>query len=138
MTSSGNIAWSGVVTSVQPRIRLTRAFDQRRHTYQGYVLRVRGSVGGEACCSRLERKGVDAVAKRIEGSGAEQTIGKGNAPRGRSGDCMITTCVLGLVSRRVEPRRQDEATMASRLGTLTVQCAAPLPCVEVRQSSPTV
>ncbi len=41
------ILWSGVLTSVQPRIRLNRSFDQRSHTYQGYVLRVRGSVGGE-------------------------------------------------------------------------------------------
>ncbi len=41
------IPWSGVLTSVQPRIRLNRSFDQRSHTYQGYVLRVRGSVGGE-------------------------------------------------------------------------------------------
>lgn len=41
------ILWSGVLTSVQPRIRLNRSFDQRNHAYQGYVLRVRGSVGGE-------------------------------------------------------------------------------------------
>ena len=41
------IPWNGVLTSVQPRIRLNRSFDQRSHTYQGYVLRVRGSVGGE-------------------------------------------------------------------------------------------
>jgi hypothetical protein len=41
------IPWSGVLTSVQPRIRLNRSFDQRSHTYQGYVLRVLGSVGGE-------------------------------------------------------------------------------------------
>ncbi len=43
----GEIPWSGVLTSVQPRIRLNRSFDQRSHMYQGYVLRVRGSVGGE-------------------------------------------------------------------------------------------
>lgn len=48
MTTSGKIAWSGVLTSVQPRIRLTRSFDQRSHTYQGYVLRVRGTIGDEA------------------------------------------------------------------------------------------
>ena len=41
------IPWSGVLTSVQPRIRLNRSFDQQSHTYQGYVLTVRGSVGGE-------------------------------------------------------------------------------------------
>lgn len=37
--------WEGQVLSVQPRIRLTRSFDQRSHTYQGYVLRVRGTAG---------------------------------------------------------------------------------------------
>lgn len=41
------IAWQGVVLSVQPRIRLTRSFDQRSHTYLGYALRVIGRVGSE-------------------------------------------------------------------------------------------
>jgi hypothetical protein len=39
------IPWSGVLTSVQPRIRLTHSFDQLSHTYQGYVLRVQGTIG---------------------------------------------------------------------------------------------
>ena len=42
------IAWQGVLLSVQPRIRLTRSFDQRSHTYLGYALKVRGRVGSEA------------------------------------------------------------------------------------------
>jgi hypothetical protein len=33
---------------VQPQIRLTRSFDQRSHTYLGYALKVRGTVGSEA------------------------------------------------------------------------------------------
>jgi hypothetical protein len=41
------ISWHGVLTSVQPRIRLGRSFDQRSHTYLGYALRVRGSIGSE-------------------------------------------------------------------------------------------
>lgn len=41
------IPWHGNVTSVQPRIRLLRSFDQRSHTYLGYVLRLRGEVTGE-------------------------------------------------------------------------------------------
>ena len=41
------IAWSGVVVSIQPRIRLLRSFDERSHTYLGYVLRLAGSVDGE-------------------------------------------------------------------------------------------
>jgi len=48
MTTSCKIEWSGVLTSVQPRIRLTRSFDQRSHTYQGYVLRIHGMIGDEA------------------------------------------------------------------------------------------
>ena len=43
---SGKTTWSGALIGIQPRIRLTRSFDQRSHTYQGYVLRVRGAVGG--------------------------------------------------------------------------------------------
>ncbi len=41
-------AWQGVLLSVQPRIRLTRSFDQRSHTYLGYALKVRGTIGNEA------------------------------------------------------------------------------------------
>ncbi len=40
-------SWSGVLVAVQPRIRLTRSFDQRSHTYQGYLLRIHGALGEE-------------------------------------------------------------------------------------------
>ena len=36
-----------MVVAVQPRIRLTRSFDERSHSYIGYALLVRGEVGGE-------------------------------------------------------------------------------------------
>jgi hypothetical protein len=39
--------WSGTLLSVQPRIRLSRSFDQRSHTYLGYALRVYGMIGSE-------------------------------------------------------------------------------------------
>jgi len=42
------ITWSGRVVAVQPRIRLTRSFDERSHSYLGYVLRIDGTCGGEA------------------------------------------------------------------------------------------
>lgn len=42
------IHWEGTVTSVQPRIRLSRSFDQSSHSYLGYVLRFQGVLGGEA------------------------------------------------------------------------------------------
>ena len=41
------IAWQGTLVSVQPRIRLTRSFDQRNHSYLGYALRIQGTIGGE-------------------------------------------------------------------------------------------
>jgi len=42
------VAWSGKILSVQPRIRLLRSFDERSHSYLGYVLRLEGSIGDES------------------------------------------------------------------------------------------
>ena len=39
------VAWSGRIVAVQPRICLMRSFDQRHHSYQGYVLRIDGTCG---------------------------------------------------------------------------------------------
>ncbi len=39
--------WEGTIIGVQPRIRLTRSFDERYHTYQGYSLRIQGRIGDE-------------------------------------------------------------------------------------------
>ncbi len=41
------LEWQGLITSVQPRIRLNRSFDQRYHTYLGYSLRIDGAIGGD-------------------------------------------------------------------------------------------
>jgi hypothetical protein len=41
------IQWTGVITSVQPRLRLTRSFDQRSHSYLGYSLLVDGTIDEE-------------------------------------------------------------------------------------------
>lgn len=43
-SAAAKLAWSGVITSIQPRIRLLRSYDQREHSYQGYVLRVQGTI----------------------------------------------------------------------------------------------
>jgi len=42
------VRWSGRVLSVQPRIRLTRSFDERGHSYLGYCLVIEGMIGGQA------------------------------------------------------------------------------------------
>ncbi len=48
MASTEKVAWAGRVVAVQPRIRLTRSFDERSHSYLGYVLRIDGTCGGDA------------------------------------------------------------------------------------------
>jgi hypothetical protein len=42
------VSWQGRLISVQPRIRLTRSFDERSHSYLGYALRVEGELSGTA------------------------------------------------------------------------------------------
>jgi hypothetical protein len=42
------VGWSGRIKAVQPRIRLMRSFDERHHSYQGYVLRIDGRCGDES------------------------------------------------------------------------------------------
>lgn len=38
------ISFCGKITSIQPRIRLLRSFDQRNHAYLGYALRIKGTI----------------------------------------------------------------------------------------------
>ncbi len=45
---SGRLSWEGALLGVQPRIDLSRSFDQRFHGYLGYLLIVEGKVAGEA------------------------------------------------------------------------------------------
>ena len=45
--NANKIHWSGLILAVQPRIRLARSFDERHHSYLGYVLRVDGVCGEE-------------------------------------------------------------------------------------------
>ena len=42
---AGKIPWRGQVNSIQPRIRLRRSFDQRDHSYHGFVLGIEGTLG---------------------------------------------------------------------------------------------
>lgn len=55
------ISWSGRIISVQPRIRLTRSFDQRSHSYLGYCLVIDGVIGDE---SRAFSIGIGKAAQR--------------------------------------------------------------------------
>jgi hypothetical protein len=44
---TAKVPWSGSIAAVQPRIRLMRSFDERSHSYHGYVLRINGTCGYE-------------------------------------------------------------------------------------------
>ena len=67
------LPWHGTLVSVQPRIRLLRSFDQRSHTYLGYVLRVRGLIGDE------EREFLLGIGK---GAQAKHTFRAGDSVSG--------------------------------------------------------
>ena len=45
--AGGKRKWNGRIISVVPRIRLTRSFDQRDHTYLGYILCISGRIAAE-------------------------------------------------------------------------------------------
>jgi hypothetical protein len=44
---TANVPWFGSIVAVQPRIRLMRSFDERSHSYHGYVLRINGTCADE-------------------------------------------------------------------------------------------
>ena len=42
------VSWQGKIEGLQPRIRMMRSFDERSHTYLGYVLLLNGMVEGDS------------------------------------------------------------------------------------------
>ena len=98
--SDAKLEWQDEVLSVQPRIRLTRSFDQRSHSYLGYVLRIRGTLDGEArdivvavgkgahekhgfrAGDRVEGKGVPVADTRLERAGIYKVSGLKVVARG--------------------------------------------------------
>ena len=41
------LSFNGTITSIQPRIRLTRSFDEASHTYLGYAIKIAGIVDSQ-------------------------------------------------------------------------------------------
>ncbi len=39
--------FKGIITSIQPRIRLLRSFDEASHTYLGYAIKLEGELDGQ-------------------------------------------------------------------------------------------
>jgi hypothetical protein len=44
---SNKSTFTGKITSIQPRIRLTRSFDEASHTYLGYAIKIAGTIDAE-------------------------------------------------------------------------------------------
>jgi hypothetical protein len=83
--SMRKLKFAGVLLSVQPRIRLTRSFDQRSHEYLGYTLLVDGTIDGQP---RTFTVGVGpgahvkfqfCVGGSISGEGVRLEVGDENA-----------------------------------------------------------
>jgi hypothetical protein len=60
VSNNMKVNWSGKLTGVQPRIRLMRSFDERAHTYLGYVLHIIGEIDGE------DREFIVAIGKKAQ------------------------------------------------------------------------
>lgn len=41
------LSFTGKITSIQPRIRLTRSFDEASHTYLGYAIKITGTIDNQ-------------------------------------------------------------------------------------------
>ena len=41
------LSFKGAITSIQPRIRLIRSFDEASHTYLGYAIKIAGTIEAE-------------------------------------------------------------------------------------------
>ena len=107
MTSETKIDWTGTTRSVQPRIRLTRSFDERSHSYLGYVLRVEGTLGEE------DREFIVGVGKgaheKHQFRAGDRLSGKGIAvpdPRLETAD-LYRVSALKVLERGEESGRAD-------------------------------
>lgn len=52
--------FTGKIKSVQPRIRLTRSFDEASHTYLGYAIKIAGTIDAD---ERHFSIGIDKAAQ---------------------------------------------------------------------------
>jgi hypothetical protein len=147
-SDSDKILWSGEVISIQPRIRLTRSFDQRMHSYLGYTLTIEGVVGGE---ERTFRVGISKeVQAKHQFKTGEVVSGKSEEVRDPRSEVSeyYKTSELRLTERGLEPstspppwlgtpptlevyrqqghRRLDPRTYGTRCGACIWGCRMPV------------
>ena len=142
--SDAKIEWQGEIRSVQPRIRLNRSFDQRSHSYLGYVLQVRGSLDGEAgefvvaigkaaqekhgfrAGDQVEGKGVPVADTRLETAdlykaGALKVLARGPGPAGDPPPFFGSPPVLEVYRERGH-RRLAARTFSTKCSTCVWGC----------------
>lgn len=103
----GKLAWTGVILAVQPRIRLMRSFDERSHSYLGYLLRIGGTLAAQ------EREFVVAIGKAAH---HKHGFGPGDRIEGRGvavPDARLETADLYKVSGLKVLERGSAATRAT-------------------------
>ena len=126
------------MTAVQPRIRLTRSFDQRSHTYLGYILRVRATPGGAG--DRVAGQGVPIADPRTE-IAALYKVSKlevrerGSAAPGTSAPWHGAPPALPVYRERGH-RRLDARTYESKCTTCIWGCRMPVEMI-IDQWNPT-
>lgn len=97
------LEWQGEISGVQPRIRLMRSFDQRSHSYLGYVLTMQGQIGQES------REFIVAIGKvahtKYQFRSGDKVVGKGEPvadERLETAD-LYKVSELKVISRNNEP-----------------------------------
>lgn len=106
--------WHGVVVSIQPRIRLTRSFDQRTHSYLGYVVQPDGAVDDES------RTFAIAIS---EAAHAKHRIQSGDALRGAGEPVADPRTETAPVSTKRGPSQVLSGSAGLRM--IAVTCIAP-------------
>ena len=107
------IGFTGLVKSIQPRIRLLRSFDQRSHSYLGFSLHIEGTIAHQ-------------VREFSIG------IGKGAQAKHRfQAGCLIEGECLPVADPKLEPVEFYRASQLKLLETIELPSVAPPPWLGV-------
>jgi len=119
------LTFKGIIQSIQPRIRLTRSFDESSHEYLGYALLLKGQLGDE---SILTNSGSDRYDMII--SAQEFSIGIGKAAHEKhqfkAGDVITGECVP-VADERLETVEYYKVSKLKKLNAFAPDAKIPPP-----------
>lgn len=110
--------WQGTLLAIHPRIRLTRSFDQRSHSYLGYALRIQGIIDDN---EREFLVGIGEVAQAKH--------------RFRAGDVLTGRAQL-VADPRMEAVEFYKASALKIIERVTKEVSSPPPWLEVPPELP--